>query len=126
MKRHNKQWEGNEPTEFIGAQYPITLLERVRNAIAADGTGGRTFSDLARLGLEIEVIRCERKYNNGKPFPLRKKRSIPRGGHYLNRSRGNFDKTLNENLVIAREVDRELLRRIHRREAKRAKKAKGK
>lgn len=56
-------------------QLPAKLCERARNAVShlAGTPGHTTLSQLCEQGLTRGVERLERKFNDGKPFPRRRR-----------------------------------------------------
>ena len=62
--------------EKFGFWLEPALVERARNAVY--GTpGGLTLSGLVAAGLEAQIAKLERKFNDGQPFPKHGK--LPRG-----------------------------------------------
>lgn len=59
--------------ERVGFWLPPDLLARARNAVvgAVKRDQRVTLAGLVRRGLEREIVKLERHYNGGKPFPQR-------------------------------------------------------
>ena len=74
---YKRKWDKRRASFYL----PLALKERMKGAVLALAGEPEhlTLSSLAEQALARELVRLEKKYNNGKPYQARKRRELPRG-----------------------------------------------